>query len=182
MIVGMTGVAGSGKDTVARYLAEHYGFAVVSFAMPLYLAVSAITDMCLDDLYDREIKEATIPWLGKSPRELLQSLGTDWGRRMVSEDIWIKIAMHRAKEIADEGGNVVIPDVRFDNEAMAVRLAGGENWLVERPGVHSCVGATADHESEKGISKILVDSTLLNDSSIEALRAQADRSLVQYKE
>ena len=182
MIVGMTGLAGSGKDTVARYLAERYGFAVVSFAMPLYMAVSAITDMSLDDLHDRELKERPIPWLGKSPRELLQSLGTDWGRRMVAEDIWIKVAMHRVKEIADEGGNVVIPDVRFDNEAMAIRLAGGENWLVKRPDVHSCVGAAADHESEKGISEILVDADILNDSSVEALYAQADRSLVQYKE
>ena len=65
---------------------------------------------------------------------------------------------------------------------MAIRLAGGENWLVQRPGVHSCVGDTANHESEAGISQVLVDTTILNDSSVEALQAQADRSLLQYKE
>lgn len=182
MIVGMTGLAGSGKDTVARYLAERYGFGVVSFAFPLYSAISQITGICLDDLYDRELKEAVIPWLGKSPRELLQSLGTEWGRRMVADDIWIRVAMQRVKAITEEGGNVVITDVRFDNEAMAIRLAGGENWLVQRPGVHSCVGDTANHESEAGISQVLVDTTILNDTSVEALQAQADRSLVQYKE
>lgn len=181
MLIGMTGLAGSGKDTVAQYLAERYDFAVISFADPLYQAVSAITGITVEKLHDRTIKEQPIKWLGRSPRELLQSLGTEWGRKMIHENIWVSIALERIATLTEKGHHVVVTDVRFDNEAMAIKLAGGLIWRVSRPGVHACVDECADHDSEKGVSDALVDDSILNDSTIDYLRARADFQLLQYK-
>ena len=113
MIIGLCGLAGSGKDEVSAILSRRHGFAAISFAGPIYLAVSEITGMPPAKLKDRGLKEQPIPWLGKSPRELLQTLGTEWGRGMVREDIWVRIAMWRASEHE----HVAITDVRFANEA-----------------------------------------------------------------
>lgn len=182
MIIGLTGLAGSGKDTVAGHLIERYGFEPISFAAPLYAAVGIITGMSYSELSDRDVKEKPIKWLGRSPREILQSLGTEWGRKMIHENLWVMVAMHRVAEITEDGGNVVITDVRFDNEAIAIKLAGGDIWKVDRPGVHTCVGDCAEHESEKGVSEALVDHTVLNDKSLLDLNAQVDFQLIQYKD
>ena len=40
MLVGLCGLAGSGKDEVAANLSRHHRFAVISFAHPIYKAVS----------------------------------------------------------------------------------------------------------------------------------------------
>jgi hypothetical protein len=168
MIIGLCGLAGSGKDTVSAILSRHHRFAAISFAGPIYGAVSGITGLTPQELKDRDIKEEPIPWLGKSPRELLQTLGTEWGREMVCDDIWIKIAMRRASQYERSSWHVVITDVRFQNEAEAIRYAGGRVWRVQRTaaGLH---GPTGQHSSEAGIPDHLVDQVVWNDGELEDL-------------
>jgi hypothetical protein len=170
MIIGLCGLAGSSKDTVSAILSRHHRFAAISFAGPIYKAVSEITGLAPQELKDRDLKERPIPWLGKSPRELLQTLGTEWGREMVCDDIWIKIAMRRASEYERSSWHVVITDVRFQNEAEAIRCAGGQVWHVRRSaaGLH---GATALHPSEAGIPDRLIDQVIWNDGELEDLEA-----------
>ena len=100
MLIGMCGAAGSGKDTIADIL----GFDRVAFADPLYEMVSLVTGLTPDEMRDRETKERTIDWLGQSPRQLLQTLGTEWGRGMVSESIWVDTAMRRVRGLLEEIG------------------------------------------------------------------------------
>jgi hypothetical protein len=164
MIIGLCGLAGSGKDEVAAILSRRHGFAYISFAGPIYQAVSEITGLAPAQLKDRGLKEQPIPWLGKSPRELLQTLGTEWGRQMVRDDIWIKLAMRRAAEYE----RVVITDVRFENEAEAIRHAGGQVWLVERPGA-GLAGAAGGHSSEAGIPDHLVHQVVRNIGTLDDL-------------
>ena len=79
MLVGLCGAAGAGKNTVADFLTDSDGctFMQLAFADPLYECVSTITGLPVARLKDRDVKEAVLPWLGKSPRQLLQTLGTE---------------------------------------------------------------------------------------------------------
>jgi len=172
MLIGMCGAAGSGKDTVADIL----GFERVAFADPLYEMVAIVTGMTPDEMRGRETKERTIDWLGHSPRQLLQTLGTEWGRDTISQTIWIDTAMRRVRRLLDDGRDVVITDVRFDNEAAAVKAAGGVVWQVVRGagGIH---GLAARHSSESGVSPVLIDRVLGNWSTIERLRQTVEGAI-----
>lgn len=172
MIIGICGAAGAGKDTVALRLRDH-GFFRVAFADPIYEMLAAMTGLSVAELSDRDKKEQEIAWLGKSPRQLLQSLGTEWGRQSVSDDVWVRIAL-RTASIASLA---VIPDVRFDNEAKAVRAAGGSVWRVVRPGVSCLDASTAKHSSERGITPELIDEVLLNDGDLARLESRVDAAI-----
>ena len=73
-------------------------------------------------------KNAPISWLsGVTGRSLLQSLGTEWGRNIVGQDIWVQ-AMEQ-KFQSSYAPLRIIDDLRFENEAHMVRRLGGEVWL-----------------------------------------------------
>lgn len=159
ILVGLHGRANSGKDTVAALLPATRS---IGFADPLYGALSAILDVDVETLKDRDFKEAEIPWVGKSPRQMLQSMGTAWGREMIREDIWLLIARRR---IEAGGSFVVVRDVRFDNEAEMILGMGGEVWEIDRPGAETCV----PHASEGGISRDLVSRVIRNTGTLRDL-------------
>ena len=173
MLIGLCGPAGAGKNTVADFLTDSDGctFMQIAFADPLYECVSTITGIPVARLKDRDVKEAIIPRLGKSPRQLLQTLGTEWGRGSVHPEIWIRIAMERAANHLTHNG-VVITDVRFDNEAQAVIDAGGEVWKVTRPGWRCLADDAAVHQSEAGVGDHLITRTIDNSGSLDDLRDQ----------
>lgn len=174
MLIGLCGAAGSGKGSVASVMAG-CGFVELAFADPLYAAVAAITGIPVERLKDRSVKEATIGWLGKSPRELLQLLGTEFGRGMIRDDIWVMRTMQAVDAIDADG--CVITDVRFDNEAEAIRSRGGLIFEVVRPG-HACLrGDASGHSSERGIAKEHILATIANSGTLADLDA-AVRSLL----
>lgn len=164
MIVGLAGAAGSGKTTLAKAL-EVRGFAIIGFADPIYEAVAAIVGLPVAALQQRAVKETPLEWLGRSPRHLLQTLGTEWGRESISQTIWIDIAMHRAQHHR----NVVIPDVRFDNEARAIRACGGRVWRLRRDDYRPLDTVSSRHASEAGVSDHLIDLVIDNDGSPERM-------------
>lgn len=175
MIIGLHGDAGAGKDTVGGMLVGR-GFEAIAFADPLYQAVSAITGMPVEEMKDRTKKEATIPWLGKSPRELLQTLGTEWGRNMVHDELWIMRGMNRCFGIA----NVVITDVRFDNEAEAIRRNGGVVVKIVRDEA-GLTGGTGRHASEAGVSEHLIHERLPNNGTLDDLAAEVNALLCRLR-
>jgi hypothetical protein len=174
MLIGLCGPAGAGKNTVAELLidSDRCSFQQLAFADPLYECVAVITGISVAGLQNRETKEAVIPWLGKSPRQMLQSMGTEWGREMIHPKIWIRITMERAIPHLAVGRGVVITDVRFDNEAQAVIDAGGEVWKVVRPGWQCLDAGAAGHQSEAGVSDHLIARTIDNSGSLDDLRSQ----------
>jgi hypothetical protein len=180
MLIGLCGAAGAGKNSVAEFLTDSDGctFMQMAFADPLYQCISTITGLPVARLKDRVVKEAVIPWLGKSPRQLLQSLGTEWGRDSVHPEIWIRIAMERAGQHLSVGRCVVIADVRFNNEAQAIVDAGGEVWRVKRPGWRCLADDAAAHQSEAGVSDHLIARTIDNSGSLDALRQQLSSATI----
>lgn len=175
MIVGICGAAGAGKDTIAAWLASNHGFRRIAFADPLYEMLEVFTGLPEERLRDRDQKEAAIDWIGRSPRQLLQSLGTEWGRRHVADDVWIRLALQRARQSLF----VAIPDVRFDNEAVAIKEAGGFIWNVVRPGVTCLDPSTARHSSERGIAPHLIDDVVLNDGDVQRLCGRVDAAVAK---
>lgn len=172
MIIGLCGAAGAGKGEVARILSMR-GYATAAFADPIYEAVSAITGLTVAELQDRGRKENALDWISYSPRRLLQSLGTEWGRNMIHPEIWVMSAMRRVLD----GGDYCFTDVRFSNEAFAIHARGGVVWRVSRPG-HAVLDAqAAAHASEAGIPDALVDAVVENTGTLADLEAAVDDAI-----
>jgi hypothetical protein len=175
VIIGLCGTAGAGKNTVAERLCLEHKFVPVAFADPLYAAVSAITGLSVEQLQDRSRKENTLGWISCSPRKLLQTLGTEWGRNMIHEEIWVMATMQKIE--SSPGVNFCITDVRFANEAAAIKARGGVVWRVVRPGFGVLDGETASHESERGIPDEYVDDEIVNSGSLADLHAAVDAAI-----
>lgn len=171
-IVGIHGRARSGKDTLAGFLVEHHGFHRIALADPIRQFVSSITGISVEDLMDSALKEAPLAEFGgRSPRQMMQTLGTEWGRDMIAPDLWLtvcRLGIERSKRAGAVG--VVIPDVRFENEAEMVRALGGEVAHVIRDGA----GAVNAHVSEVPLPDYLVDYTVNNDSTVARLALHAE--------
>ena len=134
MIIGIAGFQGSGKDTIADYLQNIYGFKRDSFAATLKDAVAAVF------AWDRELlegrttesrawREQVDPWWADrlnmpdlTPRLVLQKWGTEVARKSWHDDTWIASLENK---LARAHNDIVITDVRFPNEIQAVRNAGG---------------------------------------------------------
>ena len=166
-IIGLTGTAGSGKDTVRNMLETHFGYSGLAFADPIRSMVGALLQEAgagTEWMSDRLLKEGTIPALGTSYRHLAQTLGTEWGRS-IEPEFWLRIARARVQALQDCGERrIVISDVRFTNEADWVRALGGQVWRISRPGAEP----VRLHASEL-ISHITPDRTLDNSGTVEDL-------------
>lgn len=170
-IVGLTGLAGSGKDTVRAMLEQEHGFTGLAFADPIRLMLGALLHYAgadPDHMTERELKETAMPQLaGLSYRELAQTLGTEWGRSM-RPDLWLRLAQSRLAVLAKdsiEPLRVVISDVRFINEAAWIQSMGGEIWRVERPGTQP----VRQHASETEMRLIPCDRVLFNHGTMDDL-------------
>lgn len=160
-VVALTGLAGSGKSTVADYLVRRHGYVRVKFAGPL-------KDMCrsiglTEDHIEGSLKELPSPLLaGRTPRFVMQTLGTEWGRDIIGPNFWTGLWCDRASDVLDHGGRVVVDDCRFENEADAVRGYGGLLIRIEGRG-----GVAGSHASEAGAFD--VDAVLHNTGSVGEL-------------
>jgi energy-coupling factor transporter ATP-binding protein EcfA2 len=163
MIIGLCGKKGSGKSTVGKILNENYGYEQISFATPIkdMLKAMGLRDT---EINDPVFKEIVLDEFGQSPRQLMQSLGTAWGRETVKNTIWIEALKKRL----DPSVNYVIDDVRFDNEARFIQEHGGSVILVNR----QKASADDEHISEAGLTEHLVDGIINNERGFKELEEQ----------
>jgi hypothetical protein len=140
MIIGICGLIGAGKDTIADYLVNIHQFRRESFANSLKDAVSSIFNWDRELLegrtkQSREWREQPDPWwstrLGQTitPRQVLQYWGTEVCRRGYHDDIWIASLENKIRNSRDD---IVISDCRFPNEIKAIKDAGGRVIRVTR--------------------------------------------------
>lgn len=140
MIIGICGLIGAGKDTVADYLVNIHQFRRESFANSLKDAVAAVFNWDRELLegrtkQSREWREQPDPWwttrLGQTvtPRQVLQFWGTEVCRRSYHDDIWIASLENKIRNSQDD---IVISDCRFPNEIRAIKDAGGVVVRVKR--------------------------------------------------
>lgn len=162
VLVGLSGRPRAGKDTAAEHLVASHGFVRVAFADPLRHFVYGLLEIEKNLSWD-SIKDDPRPELGgKTPREAMQTLGTEWGRNMIHKDLWLDTAKRKVKKYLESGISVVVSDVRFDNEAEMVRELGGKVLRIVRPD-HEIT--TSTHVAEAGIKPDLVDHIVLNDTT-----------------
>jgi dephospho-CoA kinase len=167
-IIGLTGQARSGKDTVAEIIEYNTACSKFAFADP-------IKDMLFSGLgIDIGQSKDTSEFCGVSHRKLMQTLGTDWGRIMISEDIWLEVVRQKTEVVrllSQNKGTVLVTDVRFPNEAAWVRKNGTLIHVIGRGGIQG------DHSSEDGIPLIEGDVIIENNGTIEDLRKRTSRVL-----
>lgn len=189
-IIGVTGKARSGKDLFASMLADKlypsetiiFSFADIlkEMLVPL-LKVLTPANMPPNEFVHQslggKLKETPLPSLGHSPRQLMQWLGTEWGRELVDQDIWTKVMDKRIEaDVAittmytgDDCSLVyIIPDVRFDNEA---QWLNGRVIEVVRPNTQE----VAPHASEEGIKDYHILTKVYNDGTVHDLEKEAAR-------
>lgn len=164
-LIGLTGYAQSGKDTLASILVEKYGYSRIAFADKIREFLYGINPMVacsptgyLKDLvnlvgWDKAKQEPQV-------RRLLQDLGIS-ARDLIAEDVWVTAALGSV----DKDQRIVVTDVRFENEANTIKLMGGQIWRVKRPGVE----AVNSHVSETQLDGYKVDQIFLNSGSIQDL-------------
>lgn len=131
--------AGSGKSEVAKVLIAQ-GYVNVKFAGPLKdMARGLLKSMgfeaeMVERMIEGDLKETVIPGFKTvTPRQIMQTLGTDWGREAIDQDLWTNVARAKIEKLRDKGVNVVVDDLRFPNEYDLVRGLGGFAVKVVRP-------------------------------------------------
>jgi len=178
MIIGLSGYAQSGKDTVADYLVKTHGFTKVAYADPIREALfeldpivtvangMQVTLKPVIDLYGWDEAKTLFPEI----RRLIQRFGTEVGRELWHKNFWVRQAFGKFDHNKD---NIVITDVRFTNEAAAIRGTGGPIWRVVRNGV----GPVNPHSSEVALDNFNFDAIIDNNGSLKSLYATVDSLL-----
>jgi hypothetical protein len=185
MIIGVAGFKRSGKDTVAEYLINSYGFIRYSLAGPMKEIVKIMFDWT-EEHVNGSLKEVIDKRWGISPRQALQRLGTDWAqhdlckefplfKEITGRSLWVKKFRYWAEK--RPFSDIVISDIRFPHEVDALKWMKGFVFRVDRPSLD----LEDVHESESYINSLEVDSTILNDGSIEDLHKKVSELVSVYK-
>ena len=187
MIIGICGLIGSGKGTVADILVEQHNYEKLSFADKLKDGVSSVFG------WDREMLEGDTDesrkwreeedkfWTEETgetvtPRLILQLFGTDCMRNGFYDGIWVSLVKQELLKNKDK--NYVIPDVRFENEAKMIRSLGGRICQVRRGPdplwfrLYKDLGQEPIdiHKSEWAWANVQMDYILANDGTPEDLK------------
>jgi hypothetical protein len=197
MLIGITGRAGSGKDTAADVLCKDFNFVNISLADPLKRFLAETFEFSTEQLWgpseNRNVPDARWPRpsgdVFLTPRHALQQLGTEFGRSC-SNLVWVKYLLRVYEKLCTGNyyydpvqglrhfvGNswargkqdVVVSDVRYRSEAACIRGAGGLIWRVRRAAAPTLPVEQSVHSSETEQDTIEVDAALSNDGTVEDL-------------
>ena len=193
-LIGICGAARSGKDTVANLISkvivdtrnetlQDHVIAIESFAAPIKSMVAMLLDFFgygsimnptqLAPYLDGDKKEEVLDKIGVSTRYLMQTLGTEWGRKHVNDDLWLNSMEERIHHYGEavkhghKGAFIIIPDVRFDNEAEMIKRNGGT--ILQISTTRELPEVSSDHDTERGISACMIDGAIANDKDLEDL-------------
>lgn len=177
VVIGISGIKGSGKDTIADHLVEHHNFIKVSFADVLKDGCKAIFGFNDRQLYG-DLKEVIDDNWGITPRQAMQFVGTDLFRNQIKllmpwikDTFWIQCTLNKIKQIQENtetcNKNIVIADIRFENEVDAVKQINGKIINITRDNL--TYNDACEHESEKYIDHLDYDHKIYNNSSFTSL-------------
>jgi len=180
-ILGITGYKQSGKSTLARQAKVEFGFKRMGFAFPLKELIGNLwPDFTWENMHGNA-KEEVLEVYGKSFREVAQVVGTDL-LRTYDPDVWVratrKAIVLYGFQMGPSARDIVIDDIRFDNEAALIHALGGQVWEVVRP---KGEGVTFDtHASEQGLLASSVDMVILNAFGLDEYIAMCSRKVKEF--
>jgi hypothetical protein len=158
-------------------LAAHYNGKIISFAAPLKAAMLALGIPRRNVHGTTAEKSQALDMLGgKSARQFAQLFGTEFGRKMIADDLWLKLFEYAIWAADTE--YVFCDDLRFLNEAKAIRKLGGTIIRVSRPGYSPLRDA---HASELEHLSIEVDHWVDNTGDEMALFQKALTALGRFE-
>lgn len=182
MLIGIAGRARSGKDTVAAALASNLGLYQYAFAEPLKVMLKSV----FGDHFHVGDRSGICPETGRTYRHMMQTLGTELGRNLWNEEVWINLVQRRWEKLQQhpvtaatvfdarmgpEGyKGMILSDVRFPSEADWIARKGGVVVMVNRAAIHG-VGM---HASEQQDLSPYVNHRIDNDGTLEDLYAKVD--------
>lgn len=190
MIIGISGRIGSGKDTLAQFIQElDPSWEIKKFAGKLKQIASLLTGVPVKAFESQSFKKEIMPavWGGMTYREFLQKLGTDAIRDALHPNTWVN-ALFADYKLIPRGGddqsapfvsypNWLITDVRFINEAEAVRRNGGVMVRLKR----NELPAAGLHPSETSLDDYDFDLVIDNTGDLDKLKRAAKSILIHLK-
>lgn len=176
ILIGLSGYARSGKDTVAKILQDKYDITPLSFTTALNDVLLATNPIIVVDNHFQPIRLCEIideiGWekakdVHPEVRRLQQKLGTDGVRNNISKDAWVQALYNNNKDLIDNG-KAAITNVRFPNELIFVREYGGYVIRVVRPGYFPANG----HVSDTALDAYGFDAIIKNDGDLGKLEQE----------
>lgn len=179
-LLGIGGLPESGKDVVADRLVEAHGFVKIGMSDALNEALIKLDPRVegehgvayrystLIDYYGYTEAKAKFPEI----RRLLRVLGTEVGRDLLGEDTWVRIVDNKIREKGVVGRrNVVVTGIRYPNELeMIKRYGAGVAWWIDRPNHNT----RSEHTSDNALAETDFDRTIINNGTLDGLRALVD--------
>ena len=163
-LIGFAGYQGSGKDSCADVLVSK-GFIKSAFANPVKIFCKQLFELSDEQLWGNS-KNVVDERYGQAPRQLLQKFGTDFVRDMVCESFWVD---KFARWYLDNEFDVVVSDVRFQDEVRIIRKIGGRVFLVRRPAIER-----RDMHVSENSDELLVDGVISNDGNLDDLTTKVE--------
>jgi hypothetical protein len=169
MLVGLTGYAGSGKNAAAEGLVAS-GWSQLSFAEPIRQMLLVLNPIIhagihLQTFIDDQGWDET-KYSYPEVRRLMQVLGTEVGRDMIDDDLWVKLAKKTMEDCFKQGKPVVFTDCRFPNEVEMIRFNGGKIIRIHREGTKPA----QNHVSDTNVDLLPVDREIINSGTVEDLQ------------
>lgn len=194
-LIGLGGLPGAGKDVVADYLVDRYGYVKIGMSDALANALYTLNPLVPDTrILPGRTRPAPVQYVryrdyvdgvgyvrakeNPEVRRLLQVLGTDVGRDLISKNVWVDMTARAIDDYIASGKNVVVTGIRFENEVIMLDPDEPDvaTWWIERPGV-----APTSHSSDAGVDKYSFQQVLTNDTTKEALYSKVEQALSDYQ-
>ena len=190
MIIGLSGLIGSGKNTAADYLKRSHGYTQLAFADALKDTVGNIfrwpRHLLEGDTDESRIFRETIDgWWGRrlgiknfTPRYALQHIGTDVFRQHFNDSIWILSVESKIADLQEHGYSVVVTDVRFPNEMDSLRRLGARFLLispVQKPAWYEVARGFSPYDRKQGMQALY---PLVHESEYAWVSQQFDAEIV----
>jgi hypothetical protein len=169
---------GCGKSTAASHLRYAHNFTVRSFATPMRLMMGALLSYAGQDasVLTCDIRKdepmLTFPYQ-LTPRHLMRTLGTEWGRTCCGPRFWTDLWSDKVSQDLQSGADVACDDLRFPEEYYACKELGGQVWQITRTNAKP----KSNHPSDGGLHGFKFDLTIENESNINDFRQLISSSL-----